>query len=133
MKNIFTRKNKLVIIIAAVVVIALIATAVFLIFGNNKNKGEKTENASTPQSQTENENTASEEETPAESSSAENDGTSVDTSDITEAEDISDAASLEELIEEFNDPNTTEERREELRVLLEDFFNMFEGEAITVE
>ena len=53
--------------------------------------------------------------------------------DITKAEEIQDTASLEELIEEFNDPNISPERREELSLLLGDFFEMFEGETITTE
>ena len=43
------------------------------------------------------------------------------------------ADNLEALINEFNDPNTPPERREELRILLENFFNMFAGETITLE
>ena len=52
--------------------------------------------------------------------------------DIKKPEEIQSGNNLEALINEFNDPNTTPERREELRLLLGDFFSMFEGETITI-
>lgn len=56
----------------------------------------------------------------------------IDVSDVEAPEDISDTATLEALIEEFNDPNTSPERRAELQILLGDFFDMMEGETVVL-
>ena len=57
---------------------------------------------------------------------------STDVSDVETPEDITDTDTLEALIDEFNDPNTSPERREELQILLGDFFDMMDGETVVV-